>query len=857
VKATSSDLIVDTGAGMNYVDVTPSAISGQLLFQSLGGTYDLGADDLNDTQTRHVTLGTFLVPPRADSLLALKPRLLGTIDGFSPGEIEYDPASLQGLGLQSPVNIPGLVFPFGTTYSVNDTFTPALPGAGTTILLSSADTVSVRATHGPLSVYGAYNGGTAFQVNLSTRTKQLDAIRGLVTVADTGVDVFDQNAAAKETVTVGLHGLFVNGTQRISTNIPASGNHVYTPANIVFEGSGRGNAYNVQGTPGAEVDLDAGAGNDTFHVSGPGHSLDGFTTVSIAGGGGNDSLTVDDSGASAQETYDLDSGTILGPVTSLLRPGGTTINGLGLSSVSVFAGNRGSTIRVNGSNPGTALAIHGGAGDDTIALKNVATDAPISVDGGGGNNTLDDSGYIPPAAATPPVPIKEFPVPTVNGQPFALTGGPDGNVWFTEENGNAIGRITPTGVVTEFPIPTASSHPEGITTGPDGSFWFVENGPFSGSVHSKIGKITPGGAITEFTIATYPSSPTSIVAGPDGNLWFTEYDANQIGRITPSGVISEFPILPGSDTEPQSIALGNDGNLWFTEDNGMNIGHITPGGLITQFPSPTSFTEDIVAGPDGNLWFFDSKRNIRQITTTGILTPFALPAAGSGMCTGPDGNVSVTNRARNEIDRITPFGVITGFPIPTAQSSPLGITGGPDLNLWFAENTPSGGKIGQVVLKPVSTPSTKGVVVDLPLGKATGLGLGVTRIQNVIGTAFDDILVGSSGGTLSDGPGRDLLIAGPAAAILDGGPGDDILIGGTTASDLDLAALDAILADWSDTTSDYPTRVARLRAGRLAAGLVTSNGGKNSLTGGDGLNLYFASTADLTSAKNGETVFPI
>jgi hypothetical protein len=38
---------------------------------------------------------------------------------------------------------------------------------------------------------------------------------------------------------------------------------------------------------------------------------------------------------------------------------------------------------------------------------------------------------------------------------------------------------------------------------------------------------------------------------------------------------------------------------------------------------------------------------------------------------------------------------------------------------------------------------------------------------------------------------------------------------------------------------------------------VTSNGRKNTLTGGDGLNLYFASTADLTSAKNGETVFPI
>jgi Concanavalin A-like lectin/glucanases superfamily len=158
---------------------------------------------------------------------------------------------------------------------------------------------------------------------------------------------------------------------------------------------------------------------------------------------------------------------------------------------------------------------------------------------------------------------------------------------------------------------------------------------------------------------------------------------------------------------------------------------------------------------------------------------------------------------------------------------------------------------------PVSPPSTKGVVVDLPLGKATGLGMGVTRIQNVIGTAFDDILVGNSGGSLSGGAGRDLLIAGPAAATLDGGLGDDILVGGTTVSDLDLAALDAILADWSDTQSDYATRVARLRAGRLATGQVASNGRKNTLVGGDDLNVFFASPLDLTNPKNGETVFPL
>ncbi len=57
----------------------------------------------------------------------------------------------------------------------------------------------------------------------------------------------------------------------------------------------------------------------------------------------------------------------------------------------------------------------------------------------------------PPAStATPsPVPagqVREFPLPTANSAPGAITAGPDGALWFTEGAGNRIGRITPGGV---------------------------------------------------------------------------------------------------------------------------------------------------------------------------------------------------------------------------------------------------------------------------------------------------------------------------------------------------------------------------------------------------------------------------
>src|SRR5262249_46167913 len=54
---------------------------------------------------------------------------------------------------------------------------------------------------------------------------------------------------------------------------------------------------------------------------------------------------------------------------------------------------------------------------------------------------------------------------------------------------------------------------------------------------------------------------------------------------------------------------------------------------------------------------------------------------------------------------------------------------------------------------------TAGVVVNLPLGTATGLAGGITNFRNVNGGRGNDILVGDAAvNTLRGGGGRDLLI---------------------------------------------------------------------------------------------------
>lgn len=119
-------------------------------------------------------------------------------------------------------------------------------------------------------------------------------------------------------------------------------------------------------------------------------------------------------------------------------------------------------------------------------------------------------------------------------------------MWFTEAGVSSsppfIGRITTDGVVTEFVLPTIGVVPTGITTGPDGNLWFAEQ------AGDAIGRITTAGVVTEFTAGiTRPgAAPFGITTGPGGNLWFAEITGNRVGSIT-TGDLNHFIFVDGFD----------------------------------------------------------------------------------------------------------------------------------------------------------------------------------------------------------------------------------------------------------------------------------------------------------------------
>jgi YD repeat-containing protein len=283
---------------------------------------------------------------------------------------------------------------------------------------------------------------------------------------------------------------------------------------------------------------------------------------------------------------------------------------------------------------------------------------------------------------------------TVQGTPFGITTGSDGNLWFTNFGTNKIGKITPSGATTEYMLPRGSL-PMGIALGPDGNVWFTD---FSSD---KICKITTSGVITEYALPA-GSKPSGIVSGPDGNLWFSDLDTGAVGKITTSGVITEYALPAGS--KPSAIAKGSDGNLWVADRGLERIYKVTTSGVITAYALPAgSQPEGIASGPEGDLLFTEFHSNkIGKITTSGVITEYTLPNESwpSGISSGPDGNTWFTDYKSGKIGKITPSGTITEYPLPS-MNAPAGITSGPDGNLWFADDGDS--EVGKITISGAIT----------------------------------------------------------------------------------------------------------------------------------------------------------
>jgi streptogramin lyase len=256
--------------------------------------------------------------------------------------------------------------------------------------------------------------------------------------------------------------------------------------------------------------------------------------------------------------------------------------------------------------------------------------------------------------------INQFPVTTVASQPLRITADSNGNLWFTEYQGNNIGEMAaePTTVSTNITVPDGET-----VTIPGGAI-------FEPGTTIQAGMMLPIGTLTEFTIPipTAKSDPYGIVAGPDGNIYFTQSGTGEIGEITENGA-GELGVISGGDNIKE-YALPSSSDTMPSPNSTIASTSLSP--------------LEITTGPGNNIFFTETGANeIGELVIESMAAPSAVPSGEFITTPGSDGQTYLAGST--DLPGILPIGTIIEFITPTANSGPTGITMGPNGSIWFTE----------------------------------------------------------------------------------------------------------------------------------------------------------------------------
>jgi len=325
-----------------------------------------------------------------------------------------------------------------------------------------------------------------------------------------------------------------------------------------------------------------------------------------------------------------------------------------------------------------------------------------------------------PAVGRPNPSVTYFSLTKKIRDPFWITPGPDGNMWFTNPGGDTIGRITPKGVVTEFQL-AKGTRPQTITAADDGNLWFTMRS------QDKLGVMdTSGHLLHQYSVELSQASPYSIAPSPDGAVWFTDYSnettetIDTAGRMTLDGDTVDNYLL-GPCCLALGATYGPDGNMWISEEqgatpemNGSAFGTVDrvslDGKTIDRYAIDVDhqvLPQFLTPGPDGNVWFTEidyDKHSLGRVTPDGTVTEFHIADTLAGtnvVATGADGNVWFTEAGTSDGDiwRMHPNGALIGASIPV-HFNPIGLALGPDGNLWFTSR--GSGEIGRIAAAPAA-----------------------------------------------------------------------------------------------------------------------------------------------------------
>jgi Ca2+-binding RTX toxin-like protein len=734
----------------------------------------------------------------------------------------------------------------GATYTLTSTQV-SRPGSGTigyaaveNLRLSggsASDTYNVESTLAATTVDAGGNLLTSNTFNVAPTSKSLDGIRGHLTLngsfaLDTVV-VNDQNHAAA--ATYGLSADLFNTVQLTRTGAAAISASLANSLRLT--GGSAADVFNVESTTNfTPVTLLGGNGADRFNISPAARNLNnirGSVAINFDDGvfANEDVLSINDQNNAAPATYTLTD-------SQVTRPGSAAIRYGSLAGLTLNGGSAADMYVVESTKLGTPVSVVGGTGNDTFLVSPGARDLDnlrgvLSVEGGGGTDALTANDQNAGPFTTYKVTSTQVsrPIAIIFASPVAFSG--------PKINYSAIENLTLNGDFGSIynVESTAAGTPTTINAGAGENEFRVS--PTASELGAIAGKLTlngggshdnlilndQAGPVIGTSAEPIPPPPTSVPAKT-----YT-LNASSVVRSGPGAAEVDF-----HGVEDLSI-LNGFGNSTLVVNSVPAIQNVVFAG--------NGGTDTVVGSSSSSNTFVFATNEIRLAGTPLHLT----------------GVENLKGGALNDTFRFDFTSDLPGTIDGGGGSDTLDYSG---LNVGVSVNLAAG-----------VASRTHGVVnMENVLGSSAADNLVGNAADNVLigndgndiisGGAGNDVLVGGFGNDLLDGgPGRDVLIGGVGNDNLNGGGDDDILIGGRTVFDVNLAALQAIQKEWARPDADYPTRVGHLK-GTLAGGLngttvlnsasVFDDALADLITGGSGLDWFFATALDSTDRGLGEVL---
>jgi len=170
--------------------------------------------------------------------------------------------------------------------------------------------------------------------------------------------------------------------------------------------------------------------------------------------------------------------------------------------------------------------------------------------------------------------IQMFDPKTSKFQHFDLPGtygnepGQNGDEWFTSfRDGGPIGRVSKEGVLTTFQPPT-NGKPQRLKIDSDGVVYFTER------QGNKIGRLDPEAAtFKEFPLPGPEASPYAIGIDRDHMIWYSSHEQDTLGRLDPkTGEVTEYP-YPHSEISMRELFSDSNGRMWYASSANNKVGY--------------------------------------------------------------------------------------------------------------------------------------------------------------------------------------------------------------------------------------------------------------------------------------------